>query len=325
MPPPNPYIVYGTVTKNGSTQGSVTVTITNLTAPRQGSDTRTTDASGNYIYDDLALLPNGYASGDSIKVSLNDGFSQTFTAASSPEEKLVNLTYFAQTCTESVSASDLVPKQPQRTLSDSVTDSDVIAKLPTKVSIETVTISDALSKNSIRSIIESIAVTDTLLRVASLYRTLNENIAETDTLNKQINRLFSDSITETDVFNAFKVVVRVLTEAIVSTDSLQKLTGRSFAESIVEIDTLYRLRYLLLIDAINEIDSMLKQPNKALLDQIAPTDLLESYKYKALNLIDQLILAEIISPGKIVDGESRPKVIMRGRVQPSILIKERRD
>jgi len=89
MPIPGfPYIVYGTITQGGVPQSGVTVTIENLTAG--GSDTRTTDASGQYIYDDLAQLPNGYSPGDTIQVS-SPGKCVKFTATSEPEEKQVDL------------------------------------------------------------------------------------------------------------------------------------------------------------------------------------------------------------------------------------------
>jgi len=86
--PAFPYIVYGTVTQGGVPQSGVTVTIENLTAG--GSDTRVTDASGQYIYDDLSQLPNSYSPGDTIQVSV-PGKSDTFVAASEPEEKLMDL------------------------------------------------------------------------------------------------------------------------------------------------------------------------------------------------------------------------------------------
>lgn len=88
--PPLPYIVFGTITEDGSPKASATVTITNQTAG--GNDTTTTDADGNYIYDDLAALPNGYSQGDIIKVSVPNA-EATFAAAASPEEKQVNLSY----------------------------------------------------------------------------------------------------------------------------------------------------------------------------------------------------------------------------------------
>lgn len=87
--PEEPYVVYGIVTQAGVPQSSVTVTITNLTIG--GSDTRTTDANGNYIYDDLAQLPNNYSPTDIIQVS-SPGKCSKFTAAQSPEEKEINLT-----------------------------------------------------------------------------------------------------------------------------------------------------------------------------------------------------------------------------------------
>lgn len=93
MPPPSPYIVYGTAKKDDAVLASTTITITNVTAG--GSDTRTTDASGNYIYDDLATLPNGYAPGDTIKVSSPE-FLITFAAASAPEEKQIDLNYYGR-------------------------------------------------------------------------------------------------------------------------------------------------------------------------------------------------------------------------------------
>jgi len=89
MPIPDfPYIIYGTITQGGVPQSGVTVTIENLTA--DGSDTRITDASGQYIYDDLAQLPNGYSPGDTIQISV-PGKSDTFIAAVAPEEKEMNL------------------------------------------------------------------------------------------------------------------------------------------------------------------------------------------------------------------------------------------
>ena len=89
MPIPDfPYIIYGTITQGGVPQSGVTVTIENLTAG--GSDTRTTEADGTYIYDDLAQLSNGYSVGDTIQVSV-PGKCIKFTAASEPEEKLVDL------------------------------------------------------------------------------------------------------------------------------------------------------------------------------------------------------------------------------------------
>lgn len=88
MPPPNPYPLYGTVTQAGVPQSGVTVTVTNLTLG--GSDTRITDADGNYIYDDLAQLPNNYSPADIIQVS-SPGKCSKFTAASLPEEKQIDL------------------------------------------------------------------------------------------------------------------------------------------------------------------------------------------------------------------------------------------
>ncbi len=87
-PPPNPYIIWGTITQAGVPQSGVTVTITNLTAG--GSDTRTTDVDGNYIYDDLVQLPNSYSPSDIIQVS-SPGKCSKFTAASLPEERQIDL------------------------------------------------------------------------------------------------------------------------------------------------------------------------------------------------------------------------------------------
>jgi len=87
FPLSGPYTVYGTVKVNGTAQSGATVTITNVT--RGGSDTCTTDSSGNYVYDDLANLPNGYQAGDTIKVSAVNT-DKTFTAASTPEQKQVD-------------------------------------------------------------------------------------------------------------------------------------------------------------------------------------------------------------------------------------------
>jgi len=86
--PEFPYIVYGTVTQGGAPQSGVTVTIENLTAG--GSDTRITDASGQYLYDDLAQLPNSYSPGDTIQVSV-PGKLDSFVAASEPEERPIDL------------------------------------------------------------------------------------------------------------------------------------------------------------------------------------------------------------------------------------------
>ncbi len=102
MPPLNPYIIYGTVTINGVVQEELIVTITNLTAG--GSGTTTTDASGNYIYDDLSQLSLGYTSGDSIQVSVS-GASKIFTSAE-PEEKLINFIFITQSLSDTVSISD---------------------------------------------------------------------------------------------------------------------------------------------------------------------------------------------------------------------------
>jgi len=86
--PEFPYIVYGTVTQGGAPQSGVTVTIENLTAG--GSDIRTTEADGTYVYDDLTQLPNSYSPGDTIQVS-SPGKCVKFTATSEPEEKQVDL------------------------------------------------------------------------------------------------------------------------------------------------------------------------------------------------------------------------------------------
>ncbi len=89
MPTPRfPYVVYGTITQGGVPQSGLTVTIENLTA--SGSDTRTTDADGHYVYDDIAQLPNSYSPGDTIQVSV-PGKSDSFVATSEPEERLMDL------------------------------------------------------------------------------------------------------------------------------------------------------------------------------------------------------------------------------------------
>ena len=89
MPLPEfPYIVYGTIIKEGVPQSGVTVTIQS----EYGSDTRVTDADGHYIYDDLAALP--YAPGGVIAVSV-PGASNSFIAASEPEEKEINLFFIS--------------------------------------------------------------------------------------------------------------------------------------------------------------------------------------------------------------------------------------
>ena len=76
------------MTQSGVPQSGVTVTITNLTL--SGSDTRTTDVDGNYIYDDLVQLPNSYSPNDIIQVS-SPGKCSKFTAAQLPEEKQIDL------------------------------------------------------------------------------------------------------------------------------------------------------------------------------------------------------------------------------------------
>lgn len=86
--PENPYIVYGMVTQAGVPQSSVTVTVTNLTLG--GSDTCMTDINGNYIYDDLAQLPNKYYPNNIIQIS-SPGKCSKFTVASLPEEKQIDL------------------------------------------------------------------------------------------------------------------------------------------------------------------------------------------------------------------------------------------
>jgi hypothetical protein len=86
--PESPYIVWGEITQGGNPKVSETVTIENITLG--GSDTRITDAEGHYIYDDLWDLPNHYSSGNTIRVSVT-GKSDTFVAASEPEEKQMNL------------------------------------------------------------------------------------------------------------------------------------------------------------------------------------------------------------------------------------------
>jgi hypothetical protein len=89
MPIPEaPYGIYGTITLAGVPQSGLTVTIENLTVG--GSDTRTTDVDGHYVYDDLNQLSNSYSPGDTIQVSV-PGKSNTFIAASEPEEKEMNL------------------------------------------------------------------------------------------------------------------------------------------------------------------------------------------------------------------------------------------
>jgi hypothetical protein len=92
MPIPEIYPVYGTITQGGVPQSGMTVTIENLTAG--GSDVRITDADGHYLYDDLNQLPNNYSPGDTIQVSVT-GKSNTFIAASEPEEKLMDLELLA--------------------------------------------------------------------------------------------------------------------------------------------------------------------------------------------------------------------------------------
>lgn len=86
--PAPPYIIFGTITQGGVPRNGVTVIIQNLT--KGGSDTRITDASGHYIYDDLSQLPNGYSVGDTIQISsLNK--TDTFIVASEPEEKQIDI------------------------------------------------------------------------------------------------------------------------------------------------------------------------------------------------------------------------------------------
>lgn len=65
------------------------VTIENAT--KGGSDTRTTDISGYYVYDDLTQLPNSYETGDLIRISIHypENRFSTFIATDTPEEKLI--------------------------------------------------------------------------------------------------------------------------------------------------------------------------------------------------------------------------------------------
>lgn len=96
MPIPEfPYVCYGLIMQGGAPKVGVTVTIENLTLT--GSDTCVTDSAGHYIYSDLAQLPNGYNIGDTIEVSVT-GKSDTFIAASEPEEKEMNLTVPNASC-----------------------------------------------------------------------------------------------------------------------------------------------------------------------------------------------------------------------------------
>ncbi len=99
--PPNPYVVYGTVTVDGVLQSGITVTI--ICVYGEYPITTTTDSSGNYIFDDLAQLPYGYSIGDTVEVSIS-GASKSFIAGF-PEENQIDFNVYNESITLLGSAS----------------------------------------------------------------------------------------------------------------------------------------------------------------------------------------------------------------------------
>lgn len=76
-----PTIIYGVITEDGNPANAISVTIENITLG--GSDTCVTNILGQYVYDDLSSLPNGFNDGDSIRVSCGSGTgasTSTFSA-----------------------------------------------------------------------------------------------------------------------------------------------------------------------------------------------------------------------------------------------------
>ncbi len=93
--PPDPYSVEGTVIRDGAAAVGVTVTIRNLTKNTVG--TRTTDANGQYLYDDIQDSTIQAVDGDSIQVSVPE--SDEVFIAGTPEERVVDFTWTSETGT----------------------------------------------------------------------------------------------------------------------------------------------------------------------------------------------------------------------------------
>jgi hypothetical protein len=132
-------------------------------------------------------------------------------------------TTFTQTCTETLTLTDSLPRGTTKLLSETVTLADTFTKVLQRTFTETLTLTDTLSafKTKIIILLETLTFSDGLVKMPQ--KVLSETLTLTDTLSRFVSLVFSETLSMVDTVN--KRITRTFTETITLSDTVTAIKG----------------------------------------------------------------------------------------------------